>query len=361
MVAVFICNVIIRLLFDSFMVLRLLHFERYECHSIHESSSFDTNEINVHDRSIQDGRVNIDYSFLNGSIHMSPSVFQKSIINYGQLNDNVKKKLATNQCLDFIAFGSSITCAETEMNTPISINKFEDGWTYQLLEFMNSLWPTCYRGSVLSNHTFIQVRCYGPTFKASDVKYTEKVLERQGVQEAWLESVQLERRKQTSKLLSADVIFVETLEERTITLKSVEAFIYSLLTLPSKPNVVYVLASFKFGNRADNIWTIFDSDISAILHNVGGRVDSAIFLEPTVQHYGVPFISVVDAFGPFTSNKSKKWISTEYIGDLTCHPSRMGAKVLSLLIFKYFDDVRDSLIHPFSDFQEKVQLVCRCR
>lgn len=313
---------------------------RLEC-----QRSENTMGLNSKDKFVVNNIVNVqplNYSVPFSSIRLPPSIFQKSVVNFGQINANVRNKLATNQCLDFIVFGTSVTCAEALTESPERPQKFEDGWPFQLLELMRETWSPCFRGATPSNHSFVQVRCYGHKFENSIVTYTERIYEQYGSQEAWLESVQIERRQPSSKLLNADIIFVEPLDDMyPSSTKTTEAFVYSLLTLPSKPSLIYVGASLSILHRSNHIWS--DLDIESF--GRGARRDSMPFALPVMRRYGVPFISAVDAFGPFISEESQDWMRTKYICDNECHLSRTGMKILATLLSHYLFDLRESLVH----------------
>lgn len=280
-------------------------------------------------------------------IELPANVLKKSIINFGQLTPRVKKKLVNNECLDMFAYGTSVTCAhfspEFQVSAPdFKPRSFEDSWTFQLLQYLNSHLPPCYRDGHIGNHSFLQVRCYKPAdhFNLANVSYTEVVQEAFNSQCSWMESLQLQRRNVSSKLLRADIIFVEPLAMFSPdSEKETETFMYSLLSLKSEPTVIYIGASFHLRNVETNIWQSFE-----YTHRLSDNVQNELIL---AKHYGIPFISAVDALGPFVTPTSRAWVSSRFILDKTCHLTRLGHQIVGLLVANYVKVVSSSLQRPF--------------
>lgn len=268
-------------------------------------------------------------------LRLSEEVFRKSILNEGQLSPRVINKMRNNECLDMLVYGTSITCAET--NDFVAENRphgFEDGWTFQLFEYMKVHFPPCFRNSVPSNHTFLQVRCYGPDnlFDPTAVNFTEVVKETFNTQVNWLESVQIFRRQDSNKLLQADIIFVEALQSpHPDSAKDTERFMYSLKSLRSEPSVIYVGASFVYRGDNTSIWQRASTDT-----RFPSRHSDSVFTQSLVaKYYEVPFVSFIDAFGPFTTEDSKSWLLNVFLTDKVCHISRIGHKIVARLVANY--------------------------
>ena len=295
-------------------------------------------------------------------VALPADILQKSIVNFGQLSPRVRKKLSTNQCLDLYAYGTSITCAQVsgqfKVHAPdFEPRRFEDGWTYQLLEYLNKQLPPCYRNKKLSNHSFLQVRCYEQTssFDPAEITYTEVVKEPYNSQYSWFESVQLQRRNTSSKLLKADIIFVEPMVAITMTnsQKDTERLMYSLLSLKSQPSVIYIGASFVYRNMDVTVWQSFDDKSRGS--------DTVPYQLVVAKHYGVPFVSAVDALGPFLTPASQAWVTSRFIVDKVCHLTRLGHQIVGLLVANYLRLASLSLKNPFydtdDDFYQSYSLV----
>lgn len=298
-------------------------------------------------------------------INLPLSILQKSIVNYGQLTPTVQKKLLNNQCIDWIAIGTSVTCVGGHSakyhDQP---TKFSDGWHFQLQKYLVQQNEICYRGATISQHRLLEVRCYNksPLFEEVENGTVTKI-EKANNMNTWLESIQLDRRNPNSLLLQADIIIVEALDDKDSdhTGKVTEQFIYSLLTLPIRqPAVIFLSASFHYVNIDGHIWSTLEKSInkdanSFIEHD--RKFDSVLYQLPVVKHYGVPFVSFIDGFGPFITPESKAWLIDKYLVDTVCHITRTGHKIVASLLLNYLNVANSSVHYPLFDVGDEDMFV----
>lgn len=287
-------------------------------------------------------------------VDIPPSILRKSIVNYGQLTPTVRHKLQTNQCIDWIAIGTSVTCVGGHNpKSPDRPTKFSDGWHYQLSEYLKHQSPVCYRGTQPSQHRLLEVRCYnkGAQFPEEEVGTVTKI-EKANIMHAWIESIQIERRTSDALLLQADLFIVESVDDQNeeFTARETEQFIYSIATLPAQPTLIFLAASFMYLADETRIWATLDKSLSSLMvqHVPNNRnFDSVLYQLPIAQHYGIPYVSAIDALGPFLTPESKAWLTDKYVFDGKCHLTKTGHKIVASLLLNYLNIANASVHQPF--------------
>jgi hypothetical protein len=130
-----------------------------------------------------------------------------------------------------------------------------------------------------------------------------------------------------------------------------EQLIYSLSTLvPAQPTIIFLAASFVYLADDKRIWKSLDKTISAsetvqaVPYN--RNFDSVLYQLPVVKHYGLPYVSAIDGFGPFLSTESQTWLTGSYLLDTMYHLTRTGHKIVASLLLNYINLANASVHHP---------------
>ncbi|PNH10075.1 hypothetical protein TSOC_003240 [Tetrabaena socialis] len=68
----------------------------------------------------------------------------------------------------------------------------------------------------------------------------------------------------------------------------------------------------------------------------GERLSDAVHAQlPIARHHGVPFVSILDGIGPFSSPDSVTWLTEKFYCDQCCHPTPLGHKLSALAIMQF--------------------------
>ena len=243
---------------------------------------------------------------------LSPSFYNKSILNLGQLSYNTTLKLSKGECLNILNIGGSISCGSSTVDNHYDHPHGKNGaYSIFLERQLNTLWP-CTRNNEHGIHK-VTNWCYGGRTTAS-----------------WIDAVVGE----PQSLFDTDVILVETSvndvnegrdqarranesPENHIK-KATELFIKILSKLPQGPSIIYVGSSTR-----DMTWR-------SPRQRTGDSVSTHL---PVTNYYHIPYVSAIDALGPFVSDDSLQWFLKVYLVDTCCHPTKTGHHIIAALIY----------------------------
>lgn len=276
--------------------------------------------------------------------YLNPILLQKSILNTGQLSPATRSKLKEGKCLNVLAIGGSVTCGKSEDKSfedrPHGI---PDAYHHALLNYMNEQWPPCKAESEdaldavdggASNHT-LTVLCEGGV-----------------AQDYWIDRVMILNNKKSESIRTADVILVETSVNEIATHTSPEELFYAqkntemltllLLNLINQPSVIFLGTSFQFGGQVDRIWK-----------NTAPRDFDGVYAQlPVAKHYNIPYVSALDALGPFVTPASVKFLRHVFMSDQNCHISKTGHRIVGYLVFNLLNQFVLSYSYPLLEETE---------
>lgn len=274
----------------------------------------------------------------SNSFYLNPLILQKSILNVGQLSLSTQSKLKQGKCLNILAIGGSVTCGKSEDKTfedrPHGI---PDSYHHALLNYMNELWPACHaeredsldsQTAELSNHT-LTVLCEGGV-----------------AQDYWIDRIMILNNKKSEIVRGADIILVETSvnevashtspEEMLYAQRNTELLLLMLVNLVNQPSVIFLGTSFQFGGKEDRIW-----------RDTEPRDYDGVYAQLSVaKHYNVPYVSALDALGPFITPASVEFLRHVYMSDQNCHISKTGHRMVGYLVFNQLNQFILSYSYP---------------
>ena len=266
--------------------------------------------------SIIDG-INIQYSL---------SFYNRSILNFGNLSYNTTLKMSKGECLNILNIGGSISCGgyTPSLKHHDSAHGINGAYPIILEKYLNTMWP-CMRGNQQGRHK-VNNWCVGgrPTM-------------------SWVDEVVGARSGEPQVLLNADIILVETSvndveEGRDQALKAKESpvshlrkvtelFIKILSKLPQGPSIIYIGSSTR-----EKAWRLPQP-------RTGDSVANHL---PVTNYYHIPYVSTIDAIGPFVTDESMHWFTNTFLVDTCCHPTKTGHCIIAALIYNMLQLHRDA-------------------
>ena len=250
------------------------------------------------------------------NIQYSLAFFNRSILNFGNLSFNTTLKMSKGECLNILNIGGSVSCGSSLLHTvhyDMPHGK-QDAYSPILEKYLNSMWP-CMRDNHSGTH-MVTNWCGNGRPTAS-----------------WVDEVVGTRMGEPKVLLDVDIILVDTSvndveegrnqankakEDPVNHLKKVtELFIKILSKLPQRPSLIYVGSSTR-----DKTWRSPRSRTG----------DSVAVHLPVTNYYHVPYVSTMDALGPFVTDESLQWFLNAFLADVCCHPTKTGHRIIAAVI-----------------------------
>ena len=273
-------------------------------------------------------------------IFNSPSFYNSSILNFGNLSYNTTLKLSNGECLNILNIGGSISCGgyTPSLKHHDSAHGINGAYPIILEKYLNTMWP-CMRNNQQGRHK-VNNWCVGgrPTM-------------------SWVDEVVGARAGEPQVLLNADIILVETSvndveEGRDQALKAKESpishlrkvtelCIKILSKLPQGPSIIYVGSSTR-----EKAWR-------SAQPRTGDSVANHL---PVTNYYHIPYwyVSAIDAIGPFVTDESMHWFTNTYLVDTCCHPTKAGHRIIAALIYNMLHLHRDAATND----DEYIQCIC---
>ena len=246
----------------------------------------------------------------------SPSFYNKSILNLGQLSLNTTLKLNKGECLNILNIGGSVSCGMSLNDNHYDHPHGKNGaYSFFLEKQLNTLWP-CMRNHEHSLHK-VTNWCVGGRTTIS-----------------WVDEMVGSRMGEPEILNDVDIILAETSvndvnEGRDQALKAkenpenhikkaTELFIRILSKLPQGPSIIYVGSSTR-----DMSW-----------RSPRPRTGDSVATHLSVtNYYHIPYVSTIDALGPFVTDDSLQWFLIVYLVDTCCHPTKTGHHIIAGIIY----------------------------
>ena len=249
------------------------------------------------------------------NIQYNPSFLNKSVLNFGNLYFNTTLKMSKGECLNILNIGGSISGGGSAQNHHDNPQGSYGAYPTILERYLNSMWP-CMRDNQRGTHKVTNWWAGGrPTI-------------------SWVDEIVGARMGQPEILLQADIILVETSvndveegrdqavkarEDPVSHLRKVtELFIKILSQIPQGPCIIYVGSSTR-----EKAWRLPQP-------RTGDSVANHL---PVTNYYHVPYVSTIDAIGPFVTDESLHWFSNVFLADTCCHPTKTGRRIIAAVIY----------------------------
>jgi len=120
-----------------------------------------------------------------------------------------------------------------------------------------------------------------------------------------------------------------------------EVLVRQLLRLPQRPALLWLGAA----------WRAFSDERGGNITEFPSRHQCTIVAQaPVLRHYGVPQVSLVEAFMPVTTTARMNWMSNVYFVD-RLHPSVIAHKfIASTVAYNLLNHPLDSVLEPSMDY-----------
>ena len=269
-----------------------------------------------------------------GALSLTPSIFAKSMQSMGfpTLLSTVLTKLDQKQCVKVMSVGGSICMGRfTSQQQNTSFIAF-------LVDYLNKFYPCTSADNGENKHSFYN-GCMdgcgsGPIFDLLALARTNANYS-----------------DYTRAILSADLILVETsvndaaigdhvkkyfsqLDSHQSGAIMMEILLQVLLRLPNFPGIIYVGSSTKIQTytRHESVKLAVWTDRLVVPRSF--LSDVAYTQIQIARYYQIPYISSIDAIGPFDSPDKAKFFTKVYLHD-SWHPSETGHHIIASLIMNY--------------------------
>ena len=250
-------------------------------------------------------------------------------MHFGSLSYNTTLKLSNGECLNVLNIGGSISCGHSLHHHPDNPHGKNDAYPTFLERYLNTMWP-CKRDNHHGVHK-LSNWCYGgrPTV-------------------SWIDEVVSTRMGEPKVLFNADIILIDTSlndlkedmsrysdvtknDSEGYVKKVTELFIKILSKLPQGPSLIYVGS----GTRVHDEHTPWRKKQT----RTGDAVATHL---PVTNYYHIPYVSIMDAMGPFVTEESLQWFSNIFTADNYCHPTKTGHRMDAAIIYNILQLHRDA-------------------
>lgn len=275
--------------------------------------------------------------------HVMPKTFYKSILNMGDpaILSTMLQKLKQKECLNILAIGGSI-CAGSWLKEP----QADYAFPAVLGRYLDSFFP-CNQGNDSQARHVVHNRCVhgiGTNFYLQAIR-DQRASIAQNIPRDPSNRITITY----NRLMEADVVLLDfTLNDKMVagdywpylarnekSQREMEAMIQIMINLPKFPSILYVGTAMHYKEWVDRM------DFPRL------EGDIAVAQREVTMHYHLPFVSVIDAFGPFNTPEKHFFWYDKYLlivrGLHNHHPSEFGHKLIAIMMLNFI------ILHSLGD------------
>ena len=291
----------------------------------------------------------IDQALYGHNVTLNAGVRLKSILNFADGEEHMTTltmKIKQRKCLNIVVLGGSVSCYHlAPKDRTREYNEKEHTWPKLVEQYFNQEFPCLVESESQSQRDGGHVRGHVIENLSRNAKGSNY----------WIKVI-IERNSDVMQSLErADVIFLDTdindifdnpqIQEHTS--KEAEILYFLLRALSNNPVIMYIGTSsrvkcdstgkkcFEWGEVSDNV----NEGNTVIMHDdiVTSHLEIA-------KHYELPYVSLVDALGPFmTPTLAAFWRACKFDH---VHLNMLGHQILTALVMNYFRTIMSSSHSP---------------